>query len=133
WLDRVYADFTDKVAQARGLGAERVHELARGRVWTGADAHERGLVDALGGLRRAVEVAASLASVDADRVRLRRLPSVSPVDRLRPARSSEDRRAAASASALSGLLGDGSVAALAARFGLPAGGALLLPYQLRIT
>ena len=33
------------------MSRERVHELARGRVWTGADAHERGLVDELGGLR----------------------------------------------------------------------------------
>ena len=50
WLDHIYADFTGKVAAGRGLTAERVHELARGRVWTGADALANGLVDELGGL-----------------------------------------------------------------------------------
>ena len=38
WLDRVYDDFVGKVAEGRGLSRERAHELARGRVWTGADA-----------------------------------------------------------------------------------------------
>ena len=49
-LDRVYDDFTAKVAHDRGLTRERVHEIARGRIWTGAQAHELGLVDDLGGL-----------------------------------------------------------------------------------
>ena len=35
WLDRIYADFTEKVADGRGLSREKVHEIARGRVWTG--------------------------------------------------------------------------------------------------
>ena len=35
WLDRIYADFTTKVAEGRRLPVERVHEIARGRVWTG--------------------------------------------------------------------------------------------------
>lgn len=54
WLDRVYADFTGKVAAGRGLSAEAVETVAQGRVWTGADALERGLVDALGGHRTAL-------------------------------------------------------------------------------
>lgn len=49
WLDRVYDDFTTKVAAGRQLPKERVLEIAKGRVWTGADAKERGLVDVLGG------------------------------------------------------------------------------------
>src|SRR6266699_4409912 len=53
WLDHIYADFTGKVAAGRGLSAEGVHELARGRVWTGADAHDRHLVDELGGVEEA--------------------------------------------------------------------------------
>ena len=57
WLDRIYADFTGKVAAGRGLSAERVHELARGRVWTGADARERGLVDEIGGVEEAAAIA----------------------------------------------------------------------------
>src|SRR5690606_40522985 len=47
WLDRIYDDFVGKVAQARNLTRERAHELARGRVWTGADARDGGLVDEL--------------------------------------------------------------------------------------
>src|SRR5690606_17623506 len=45
WLDRIYEDFVGKVAAGRGLTKERAHELARGRVWTGADAAAHGLVD----------------------------------------------------------------------------------------
>src|SRR5215467_3282139 len=49
WLDRVYDDFTTKAAAGRQLPKERVLEVAKGRIWTGADAKERGLVDELGG------------------------------------------------------------------------------------
>jgi len=49
WLDRVYSDFTIKVAAGRQLPKERVLEIAKGRIWTGEDAKERGLVDELGG------------------------------------------------------------------------------------
>jgi protease-4 len=48
-LDRIYQDFTGKVASGRKLSKEHVEEIARGRVWTGEDALARGLVDALGG------------------------------------------------------------------------------------
>ncbi|MCZ6634077.1 MAG: signal peptide peptidase SppA [bacterium] len=49
FLDRVYQDFTEKVAEGRNLPWEKVHEVAKGRIWTGEDALEQGLVDALGG------------------------------------------------------------------------------------
>ncbi len=49
WFDRVYNDFTTKVAAGRQLPKERVLEIAKGRIWTGEDAKERGLVDELGG------------------------------------------------------------------------------------
>ena len=49
WLDRVYEDFTAKVAEGRGLSLEHVQGIAKGRVWTGAQAKELGLVDELGG------------------------------------------------------------------------------------
>ena len=42
WLDRVYNDFTTKVAAGRQLPKERVLEIAKGRIWTGEDAKERG-------------------------------------------------------------------------------------------
>jgi protease-4 len=121
WLDRVYADFVGKVAAARGLTRERAHELARGRVWTGADAYERGLVDELGGLRRAAELARERAGLPAD-AELRRWPPLRPADRLSPPRSSEDRAAAAAAWA-----GWGSLADVAARLGLPPDGPLTMP------
>ena len=57
WLDHIYADFTGKVASGRGMTAEQVHEVARGRVWTGADALAHGLVDQLGGLEEATAIA----------------------------------------------------------------------------
>jgi len=103
-----------------------VHEVARGRVWTGADAQRRGLIDELGGLRRAVDVAADRAGVDAERVRIRRFPEVRPLSRLRPARSSEDPAAAA------GLADWGSLSSIADVLGLPPDGPLVLPYALRL-
>lgn len=66
WLDRAYDDFTAKVAQGRDLGPERVDEVARGRAWTGADAAERGLVDALGGYHTALAQTRELLELDAD-------------------------------------------------------------------
>jgi protease-4 len=61
--DVVYADFTQKVAEGRKMPLERVQEIARGRVWTGADAKERGLVDQLGGFWTAVDDAKALAKI----------------------------------------------------------------------
>jgi protease IV len=83
WLDHIYADFTGKVASGRRMPAERVHELARGRVWTGADALANGLVDELGGLDRAAAVARRRAGLAAA-APLRVYPRTSPLDRLRP-------------------------------------------------
>jgi protease IV len=123
WLDRVYADFVGKVADARGLTKEQVHEVARGRVWTGADARERGLVDELGGLRRAAELVRERAGLPAD-AELRRWPPVSPLDRLSPPHSSEDRTAALAADWWSGW---GSLSAAAARLGLAPDGPLTMP------
>jgi protease-4 len=60
-IDHGYAQFIGKVAKARGKPAEEIDGIARGRVWSGAQAHERGLVDQLGGLRAAQAEAARLA------------------------------------------------------------------------
>src|SRR5690606_21014315 len=62
-IEKGYRDFTGKVAQARGRSIEQVDEVARGRVWTGAQAKERGLVDALGGLDAALADAAARAKL----------------------------------------------------------------------
>jgi protease-4 len=120
FLDRIYDDFVGKVAEGRSLSRERVHELARGRVWTGADAHERGLVDELGGLTHAIELARKKAGLPAD-APVRAYPRVSPLDRLRPADSSDDRTAASAR-----VDAWGPVTGIATRLGLPSGGPLML-------
>ena len=61
--DVIYDDFTQKVADGRKLPLDKVREEARGRVWSGADAKARGLVDALGGFWTAAGQAAGLAGV----------------------------------------------------------------------
>lgn len=62
-LDRTYADFTGKVAAGRNLSAEAVEQLAKGQIWSGADALELGLVDALGGIGTAVALAKEAAGL----------------------------------------------------------------------
>ncbi len=93
WLDEVYADFVAKAAAGRGMDADALEPLARGRVWTGADALEHGLVDRLGGLEEAVSRAAALAGRAREDVRAVRYPDVPPLARLVPATSSESPHA----------------------------------------
>ena len=61
-----YDVFIGKVAEHRGMELDRVDQLARGRIWTGADAQELGLVDQLGGLDDAIEAAAARAGLADD-------------------------------------------------------------------
>jgi protease-4 len=63
WLDRVYLDFTSKVAGGRNLPKEKVLEIAKGRIWSGADAKNLGLVDELGGYDTALQLAKKAAKV----------------------------------------------------------------------
>ena len=123
WLDHIYADFTSKVADGRHMTPEQVHEVARGRVWTGADALAHGLVDELGGMEDATAIARRRAGLPAT-APVRVYPKVSPLDRLRPPTSSESPAAAAAS-----LLADswGPAWQLAARAGLSAYGPLMLP------
>ncbi|ACF14025.1 signal peptide peptidase SppA, 67K type [Chloroherpeton thalassium ATCC 35110] len=70
-----YEEFVEKVAEGRNMTPEAVRKIAQGRVWTGKRAKEIGLVDELGGLQTAVEVAKSLAGIDsASMVTLVRYP-----------------------------------------------------------
>jgi protease-4 len=62
-IDKGYRDFTGKVAQARGRSVEQVDAVARGRVWSGDQARQRGLVDAFGGVEAAVADAAARAKL----------------------------------------------------------------------
>lgn len=66
WLDRVYDDFTGKVADGRGLPIERVREIAKGRIWSGEDALEIGLVDALGGFDVALDLVRQELGLESD-------------------------------------------------------------------
>ncbi|MDS1272029.1 signal peptide peptidase SppA [Lipingzhangella sp. LS1_29] len=122
-LDHVYTDFTSKVAEGRGMSVERVHELARGRVWTGQDACDNGLVDRLGGIDTAAAVAREQAGLP-QRAELRAYPRLNPLERLVPPESSEDRSAALTQLRLSAW---GPLASASARLGLPATGPLTMP------
>jgi protease-4 len=76
WLDRVYVDFTAKVADGRGLPLARVQEIARGRIYTGEDALAIGLVDELGGWPVALRLAREAAGLAADAdIELRTYPA----------------------------------------------------------
>jgi protease-4 len=119
-LDSIYDDFVAKVATGRGMSLEAVHEVARGRVWTGADAAGNGLVDVLGGLRDATRIARERAGLRSD-APLRPAVHVSPLGRLRRPRSSADPRAATAFTAW------GDLGPLASALGLPPSGALTMP------
>jgi len=66
--EKVYEDFITKVAEARNMDREDVMAIASGRVWTGEDGVENGLVDLLGDLDDAVEIAAEKADLEEYRV-----------------------------------------------------------------
>jgi protease-4 len=122
-LDHIYRDFVQKVADARRMSYDDVHAIARGRIWSGADAVHNGLVDVIGGLRDAADIARQRAGLPPD-APLRPAVHIPPLERLRRPRSSEDPRTAASVSAVSAW---GDLSSLAAALGLPAGGPLRMP------
>jgi protease-4 len=62
-IDKGYRDFTGRVAQARHQNVQAIDAIARGRVWTGAQAKERGLIDQFGGMQDAIADAASRAKL----------------------------------------------------------------------
>jgi len=63
-VEDVYTTFLNNVSKARGMTVEEVDNIAQGRVWTGSDAKEIGLIDAFGGLNDAIDLAAELAEID---------------------------------------------------------------------
>jgi protease-4 len=65
-INKGYRDFVGNVAKARGKNFDAIDAIAQGRVWTGQQALDRGLVDQLGGLGDAVAVAANLAKLGKD-------------------------------------------------------------------
>ena len=75
-MDLVYEQFVERVARGRKLPAERVREIAKGRVWTGAQAKELGLVDELGGMNEAILKARQLANIpSSEGIRFKRYPT----------------------------------------------------------
>jgi protease IV len=125
-IDAIYADFVNKVAQGRGRSVDEIETVARGRVWTGRDAVDVGLVDELGGLRDAVRIARARALLP-DGAPVRHPVHIPPLARLGRARNSEDPRALIRPT-LPGL-GDLSagISDVAAALGLPAASALQIP------
>ena len=63
-VEDFYKVFVNRVAEGRHMSFDEVHQIARGRVWTGADAIKIGLVDTLGGLDLALRIAAEKAGID---------------------------------------------------------------------
>ena len=92
WLDRIYDDFTSRVAEGRKLPKERVLEIAKGRVWSGEDAKAIGLVDELGGYTTALRLAKAAAKIpEAEKVRVTVFPrEKSPFEKLAAKLSGEE-------------------------------------------
>ncbi len=65
YINNGYKLFVKRCADGRGMSVEAIEKIAEGRVWTGATAKELGLVDELGGLDKAIEIAAQKAEVEA--------------------------------------------------------------------
>ncbi|MEL7005540.1 MAG: S49 family peptidase, partial [Bacteroidota bacterium] len=61
--DQGYETFTSKAAQGRGMNIDDLKKIASGRVWSGSQAVDNGLVDILGGLGEAIEIAAGKADI----------------------------------------------------------------------
>lgn len=62
-----FNNFIPKVAKGRNMSVEQANELGQGRVWTGTQAREKGLVDEFGGLEKAIDIAKQLANLPADK------------------------------------------------------------------
>ena len=72
-VNKIYETFTSKAAEGRKMDVEALRKLAGGRVWSGTEAKQNGLVDELGGLEKAVELAAAQAKLGKD-YRLKLMP-----------------------------------------------------------
>jgi protease-4 len=65
-VDKIYEDFIGIVSEARNMSGNAVRDVARGRVWSGSQALERGLVDHLGTLQQAIDSAGRIAGLGSD-------------------------------------------------------------------
>jgi protease-4 len=118
-IDAIYDDFVGKVAAGRNRPVQEMEAVARGRVWTGRDALEAGLVDELGGLRDAVRIARKRGNLPEDAPVLGAI-RIPPLARLSRPKNSDDPRTWVRAD-WPGL------SDVAAALGLPADAALRMP------
>ncbi|WP_405060759.1 signal peptide peptidase SppA [Kribbella sp. NBC_01505] len=121
-LDRIYQDFVAKAALDRGLPEEQLEALARGRVWTGADAFDRKLVDELGGFQHALTLACNRAGLDRDHIQVATVPHRNLLDQLRAPTTTDDLAVTAQPLSL-----DGLASGLYSALGLPPAGLLRMP------
>ena len=127
-LDRIYKDFVAKAAQDRGLPEEELEALARGRVWTGADAHARKLVDELGGFQHALTLACNRAGLDRDEIGLASVPHRNLLDQLRAPRTTDDLAVTTQPLTL-----DGVTSSIYTALGLPPTGLLTMPLSWQLS
>ncbi|HZX08465.1 signal peptide peptidase SppA [Kribbella sp.] len=126
-LDRIYKDFVAKAAQDRGLAEERLESLARGRVWTGADAHSHKLVDELGGFQHALTLACNRAGLDRDEIAVTAVPHRNLLSQLKAPTTTDDLAVTAAPLTL-----DGLTTGLYSALGLPPAGVLRMPFNWEI-
>ncbi|MFD7157695.1 signal peptide peptidase SppA [Kribbella sp. NPDC059898] len=126
-LDRIYKDFVGKAAQDRGLPEEQLESLARGRVWTGADAHSHKLVDELGGFQHALTLACNRAGLDRDEIAVTAVPHRNLLSQLKAPTTTDDLAVTAAPLTL-----DGLTTGLYSALGLPPAGVLRMPFSWEI-
>ena len=127
-IDAIYSEFVAKVAAGRKRAVAEIEAVARGRVWTGRDALDAGLVDELGGLRHAIRIARTRASLPDDAPVLGAI-HIPPLARLSRPRNSDDPRTWMATTTLPGM-GSGRIkdlADVAAALGLPVDATLRMP------
>jgi protease-4 len=122
FLDRIYDDFVGKVAAGRSMTRDQVHEIAKGRVWTGADGARNGLVDSLGGMKEALAIARERAGLD-DKAPLVPAIRIPLIKKLGSPKSTDDPRAVTMSLSLGGW---GDLTSIATSLGLPAAGPLMM-------
>ncbi|MBK8461456.1 MAG: S49 family peptidase [Micropruina sp.] len=133
-LDDIYLDFTTKAAADRGLALDVLEPLARGRVWTGADAHQRGLVDHLGGMDLAIDRACALAGINRDQATVRPVNPLGFLSQFKPADSSESiATGAVIGTPRMSLDVDSLIHRFGAFLGLEVPGVLSLPFRITLT
>jgi len=106
WLDRIYLDFTSKVAEGRKLPKEKVLEIAKGRIWSGQDAKNLGLIDEVGGFDTALNLAKKAAGIpESEEVKLQVFPQKKTLlQALLQREGPENSEKAAATEAMAGLL-----------------------------